>query len=117
MKSFLLLLGLSLPLLASCGEDEDTEDKLDTGAPADTGNDTGSGDTQDTQDTDSYEPYGPDNDWWHADIDDVPPDLAGTGMRNGSVAPDFTFTDQNGDEVELYQFYGQVILLDVFSPT
>ena len=38
------------PLLASCGEDEDTEDKLDTGAPADTGNDTGSGDTQDTQD-------------------------------------------------------------------
>ena len=61
------------------------------------------------------EAYGPDNDWWHADAEDVPSALAGTGFRTGDVAYDFTAIDQNGDEVQLYQFYGQVILLDVLT--
>jgi len=61
------------------------------------------------------EPFGPDNTWWHADAADVPDDLVGTGWDVGDVAPDFTLLDQFGDEVQLYQFYGQVIVLDIFA--
>lgn len=59
--------------------------------------------------------FGPENDWWHANDADVPSGLEGTGFRTGDVAYDFTAVDQNGDEVQLYQFYGQVILLDVLT--
>ncbi len=59
--------------------------------------------------------FGPDNDWWHADAADVPSGLSGTGYNAGDIAHDFTLTDQNGDEVRLYQFHGQVILLDIFT--
>ena len=45
----------------------------------------------------------------------MPSTLVGTGFRTGDVANDFTAVDQNGDEVQLYQFYGQVIVLDVFT--
>jgi peroxiredoxin len=31
------------------------------------------------------------------------------------VAPDFTLVDQHGDDVELYQFYGKIVVLDVFA--
>ncbi|HCP48271.1 MAG TPA: hypothetical protein DIU15_19690 [Deltaproteobacteria bacterium] len=61
------------------------------------------------------EPFGPENSWWHADSDDVPADLAGTGWRTGDIAHDFILSDQHGDEVQLYQFYGKVIVLDVFA--
>ena len=59
--------------------------------------------------------YGPPNSWWHADTGDVPPGLQGTGFDNGDIAHNFTLMDQNGDQVELYQFYGKVIVLDVFT--
>lgn len=59
----------------------------------------------------SPKPYGPDNAWFHADLKDVPEDLAGTGIATGDTLADFTFVDQNGDDVQLYQFYGQVVQL------
>jgi peroxiredoxin len=58
--------------------------------------------------------FGPDNGWWHADASDVPAGLSGTGYRAGDTAHDFTLVDQHGDRVQLYQFYGQVIVLEVF---
>ena len=59
--------------------------------------------------------YGPENAWWHADDGDVPADLEGTGYSTGDVPYNFTMLDQNGDEVELYQFLGQVVVLDVYA--
>lgn len=60
-------------------------------------------------------PYGPTNSWWHADTVDVPPSLSGTGYGYGDTAFDFTLIDQHGDPVQLYQFYGQVIVLELFA--
>ncbi len=108
----LVSLSLLLPLsLLACGDKEDTgpdttEGDTDTDPDADTDADS---------DADADVPYGPENDWWHASAADVPADLAGTGWSVGDVAHNFTFVDQNGDEVELYQFYGRVILLDLFA--
>jgi thiol-disulfide isomerase/thioredoxin len=45
----------------------------------------------------------------------VPEGLTGTGTRVGDTLANFTVTDQNGDEVELYQFYGQVVQLVLFA--
>ena len=59
--------------------------------------------------------FGPVNSWWHALEADVPADLEGTGFRTGDVAHDFVAVDQFGDDVQLYQFYGKVIVLDVFA--
>ena len=59
--------------------------------------------------------YGPENDWWHALESDLPVDLEGTGYDEGDIAYNFQMNDQFGDDVELYQFYGQVIVLDVFA--
>ncbi len=59
-------------------------------------------------------PYGPDNAWWHAAATDVPPGLAGTGWEVGDTAYNFTLVDQNSDEVELYQFFGRIVMLDLF---
>ena len=42
-----------------------------------------------------------------------PVDLEGEGFGVGKVAPDMRLTDQNGQEVSLWQFYGSVIVLDV----
>jgi thiol-disulfide isomerase/thioredoxin len=39
----------------------------------------------------------------------VPADLEGTGTGPGDVFGNFTLVDQFGDDVELYQFYGQVV--------
>ena len=33
----------------------------------------------------------------------------------GDILPNFTLTDQNGDDVELYQFYGNVVQLVLFA--
>jgi thiol-disulfide isomerase/thioredoxin len=52
----------------------------------------------------------PENSW----INTAPPaSLEGEGWGEGEVVPDARFVDQNGDEVALWQFYGQVIALDV----
>ena len=52
----------------------------------------------------------PENSW----ISETPPsELEGEGWREGNVVPDARFIDQNGDEVAIWQFYGQVIALDV----
>ena len=52
----------------------------------------------------------PENAWVSA----TPPvDLEGEGFGVGKVAPDMRLTDQNGQEVSLWQFYGSVIVLDV----
>ena len=67
----------------------------------------------DDDNADGY--YGPDNSWWHAWASDVPSGLSGTGWTNGSTAYDFTFADQFGEQVQLYQFYGKVIVIDVFA--
>ena len=77
----------------------------------------GGGDDDDaaTDDDDAAEPYGPENSWFHADASEIPEGLAGNGFHVGDTAHNWTFLDQHGDEVELYQFYGQAVLLDVFA--
>ena len=60
-------------------------------------------------------PFGPDNAWWHAESVDVPADLTGTGFSTGDIAHDFTLIDQHGDPVQFYQFYGQVVVLELFA--
>ncbi len=50
------------------------------------------------------------NDWG----DDVPPEtLAGEGWFEGDVVPDLRGYDQHGDEVCLWQFYGDLVILDI----
>jgi thiol-disulfide isomerase/thioredoxin len=52
----------------------------------------------------------PENSWASA----APPsDLEGEGWQEGQVVPDARFFDQYGKDVALWQFYGQVIALDV----
>jgi peroxiredoxin len=66
--------------------------------------------------SDAAVPYGPDNQWDHAIESDMPGDLGdATGYSLGDTAPNFTMEDQNGDTVELYQFYGNVVVLDLFA--
>lgn len=84
---------IALPLLIACSGGEDPSDAIPT-PPAD---------------------FGPENTWWHATEDEVPPELQGTGRRVGDTMADFTFVDQFGDEVQLYQFYGQVVQLILFA--
>jgi peroxiredoxin len=100
--SFLaLILGLSL---GGClanelpGDDDDSSDDDDL-----------------VDDDDACDEYGPENDWWHACTQDIPEGLSGTGFGSGQVASNFSLLDQFGKEVELYQFYGKVIVLDVFA--
>ena len=59
--------------------------------------------------------HGPENSWWHTAESALPADLVGTGSSTGDIIQDFTMSDQFGDEVELYQFYGQVIVLDLYA--
>ena len=86
-------------------DDEEVED-ADTDGGDDTDSDTDGG-------GDAF--YGPDNAWPHAMASDVPDDLEGTGWYAGDTAYNFTLLDQNGDEVELYQFHGMMVVLDVFA--
>lgn len=52
----------------------------------------------------------PTNGWDNAE----PPDeLVAEGLRVGETAPDLRVIDQHGDEVSLWQFYGDVVLLDI----
>jgi len=43
----------------------------------------------------------------------TPRDLVGQGFSVGQTPPDMCMLDQHGDQVSLWQFYGQVIVLDV----
>ncbi len=51
----------------------------------------------------------PENDWG---VSEPPSDLVAEGWHEGEVVPDFRMMDQHGQEVSLWQFYGQVIVLD-----
>lgn len=74
-----------------------------------------SGDDDDDDNNSEPSFYGPSNTWWHAYENDVPPGLAGTGWKTNDTAYNFTLMDQFGNQVELYQFYGRVIVLDVLT--
>jgi thiol-disulfide isomerase/thioredoxin len=52
----------------------------------------------------------PDNSWG---VSAPPEGTVGVGFQDGQIVPDARLVDQFGDEVSLWQFYGQVILLDV----
>jgi hypothetical protein len=56
--------------------------------------------------------YGPMNNWYHTSVATVN-DSGQCGYNAGQQACNFTWPDQNGHEVELYQFWGKVILFDV----
>ncbi len=63
-------------------------------------------------------PNGPDDGSWEPPANgwpmaEPPAGLAGEGFDEGEVPPDFRLVDQHGDEVSLWQFWGQVVLLDV----
>lgn len=52
----------------------------------------------------------PENTWPMA----TPPEgLSGEGFSNGQVLPDLRMFDQFGDDVSVWQFYGDIVLLDV----
>ncbi|MCP4504306.1 MAG: TlpA family protein disulfide reductase [Deltaproteobacteria bacterium] len=60
-------------------------------------------------------PYGPENLWWHTNESQVE-GIDGTGTIDsdiGETIQNYTFVDQNGDAVELYQFMGRPILLEI----
>ena len=113
---------LSVALLTACDGVTIEEKPYDEPSVNDTADGDGSGppdtsDTSDTSDTNgnnSGTPYGPDNDWYHADESEVPSE-SGCGFRQGDKACNFTMIDQNGDRVELYQFAGKYIVLDLFA--
>jgi peroxiredoxin len=52
----------------------------------------------------------PDNSWFQGQ---VPSDLEAEGFGVGQVPPDFRLVDQHGDTVSLWQFHGQIIVLDI----
>jgi thiol-disulfide isomerase/thioredoxin len=52
----------------------------------------------------------PDNSWG---ISAPPEGTIGVGFQDGQIVPDARLVDQFGAEVSLWQFYGQVVLLDV----
>ncbi|MBK9648142.1 MAG: hypothetical protein IPO67_23815 [Deltaproteobacteria bacterium] len=94
IKSLLLLASLT-PLLA-CS---------DKGAATD--------DTQNDTQVSAPTPYGPENAWYHApDASLVPEEPAVDQWTLGALAPNLRFTDQNGDEVWLYQFFGQTVYIN-----
>ncbi len=61
-------------------------------------------------DTAAYVWVAPDNSW---SVGAVPEELQPTGTSVGEVPDDFLFMDQNGDLVSLWQFYGQVVVVDI----
>ena len=99
------------------GDDTGSEDGSggDGGGPGGDGGDGGDGGGPGGDGGDTCTEYGPSNDWFHACEEDMPDNLFGSGLQNGQTALNFTMVDQNGDMVELYQFYGQVVVLDLFA--
>lgn len=96
MRCALLLLPLGL---MACSDDAKAPGTDDSASPDDTGEAT--------------TPYGPDNAWYHAPDATLVPEDPGTGAwTQGELPPNLRFTDQNGDEVWLYQFYGRTVYID-----
>lgn len=52
----------------------------------------------------------PENSWG---VSPPPSDLKAEGFAKGQVVPDFRMMDQYGDTVSLWQFYGDVLVLDI----
>lgn len=52
----------------------------------------------------------PTNSW---EVNLPPDDLEAEGFDEGEVVPDFRMMDQYGDTVSLWQFYGEVVVLDI----
>lgn len=52
----------------------------------------------------------PTNQW---EVNPPPSDLKAEGFDEGEVVPDFRMMDQHGDTVSLWQFYGEVLVLDI----
>jgi hypothetical protein len=121
LRRFALLLALAMlvactPSRSSRGDD-DSSSNDDDAADDDDANDDDANDDDAVGDDDDSDcaDYGPGNTWWHACIDDVPSSLNGSGFQSGDTAYNFTMSDQFGDSVELYQFFGKVIVLDLFA--
>ncbi len=57
----------------------------------------------------SYE--APENAWPQAA--EVPAELCGTGWAEGDVLGDARLVDQHGQELSLWQFYGDIVVLDI----
>ena len=97
--------------LFGCVEEEPKTDNTDSSS--DTTDDSSDGNDNTIPEP---TPYGPDNQWSHADAANVVehPDC---GTTNGAYACNFTLKDQFGDDVELYQFTGKVIVLDIIGET
>ena len=104
----LLALGLSACLPTSGKDDDDREDDRDEEQ------DEEQGEEQENQEENGSELYGPENDWYHANVSDVPEE-GDCGFKEGDRACNMEFVDQNGDSVELYQFAGKLVVLDVFA--
>jgi hypothetical protein len=98
-------------------DDSGTADDDDTGADDDDASgdddDASSADDDDTTSSGDCTEFGPSNTWWHACQEDVPNGL-GSGHSTGDTHPNFSMQDQYGDQVELHQFFGKVIVLDLF---
>jgi len=60
--------------------------------------------------------YGPTNNWYHTSVKLIN-DSGECGYNEGQQACNFTLIDQNGHDVELFQFWGQVIVLDIVGET
>lgn len=52
----------------------------------------------------------PENSW---PISEPPPDLVGVGYQERQTIPDARLRDQHGAEVSTWQFYGEVVLIDI----
>jgi thiol-disulfide isomerase/thioredoxin len=59
---------------------------------------------------DLYEWIAPDNSW---ETNEVPADLRSQGFSKGDVPEDLRGLDQFGEEVSLWQFYGDIIVVDI----
>lgn len=114
--------GLAVLLAVGCAPPDDRP--FGIGTTASTGTDgvesagaagAGAGEGESEGEGEDAAEYGPENDWPHALVSEVPADLEGTGRRQGDVMPNFTLIDQHGDQVELYQFYGNVVQLVLFA--
>jgi thiol-disulfide isomerase/thioredoxin len=64
--------------------------------------------TQDADEPWSWE--APDNQW---ESREPPAGTRGDGFSEGQIVPDFLLRDQFGDDVSLWQFYGNVVVLDI----
>lgn len=62
------------------------------------------------QDTGGSAWTAPENSW---PVSTPPDDLVGEGYGQGQVFPDFLLMDQHGDPVSMWQFYGNVVVVDV----